>query len=51
MFTSIIRTIIIIKFQINLSTVTLFSESGPKSPPPTVAVGKLLSEIVDQTSG
>ena len=34
MFTSIIRAIIGIKFQINLLTVTLFYGSGPKSPPP-----------------
>ena len=34
MFTSIIRTIIGIKFQINPLTVTLFSGSGPKVPPP-----------------
>ena len=33
MFTSIIRTIIGIKFQINPLTVILFSGSGPKSPP------------------
>ena len=32
MFTSIIRTIIGIKFQINPLTVTMFSGSGPKSP-------------------
>ena len=34
MLTSIIRTIIGIKFQINPLTVTLFSGSGPKSPSP-----------------
>ena len=32
MFTSIIRTIINTKFQINPLTVTLFSGSGPKTP-------------------
>ena len=32
MFTSIIRTIIGIKFQIDPLTVTLFSGSGPKAP-------------------
>ena len=32
MFTSIIRTIIGIKFHINSLTVTLFSGPGPKSP-------------------
>ena len=32
MFTSIIRTIIGIKFQIDPLTVTLFSGSGPKGP-------------------
>ena len=33
MVTSIIRTIIGIKFQINLLTVILLSGSGPESPP------------------
>ena len=67
MFTSIIRTIIGIKFQINPLTITLFSGSGPKSPPLPRAwqnfkmqyvIGlkylltlKLLYEIEDQTSG
>ena len=37
MFTSIMRTIIGIKFRINPLTVTLFSGSGPKSPPPYLA--------------
>ena len=34
MFTSIIRTIIGIKFQIDPLTITLFSGSGPKAPSP-----------------
>ena len=34
MFTSIIHTIISIKFQFNPLTVTLFSGPGPKSPSP-----------------
>ena len=66
MFTSIIRTIIGIKFQIDQLTVTLFSGSGPKSPLPRawqdlkmqwvielkyLLTIKLLYEIGDQTSG
>ena len=66
MFTSIIRTIIGIKFHINPLTVTLFSGPGPKSPLSPVpgkskmqqVIGlrylltlKLLYEIGDQTSG
>ena len=44
MFTSIIRTIIGIKFQINLLTVTLFSGSGPKASLLPVA-GKILNAV------
>ena len=40
-FTSIICTIISTKFQINPSTVTLFSGSGPKSPPPPPVAGEI----------
>ena len=64
MFTSIIRTMIGIKFQINPSTVTLFSGSGPPLPRACqnlkmqqvfvlkyLLTLKLLYEIGDQTSG
>ena len=40
MFTSIIRTIIGIKFQIDPLTVTRFSGSGPTSPPPPPCLAK-----------
>ena len=40
MFPSIIYTIIGSKFQINPLTVTLFSGSVPKSPPPPQQLGK-----------
>ena len=35
MFTSIIRTIISTKFQVNPLAITSFSESGPKALPPS----------------
>ena len=40
MFTSIIRSIIGAKFQISPLTITLFSRSGPKSPPPPSQLAK-----------
>ena len=45
MFTSIIRTIIGVKFQINLLTVTLFSGSGPKGPPSPPCLAKSQNAI------